>query len=180
MNALMKIWTKCFGGMEEIVNNIFLKKWELTKVISVAFGLDWNGNCNVDELCTHTRLHTHPALLEYNFRFQHKVLLCSYFTAEQMDFTGVWVSLSAIRADPGIVWHICSFSLPCLLENIVQHWTFVISKHSEKCCLTTEQILLDCFGLRIATLLKLSQSNIQEAGYFAWTEHNSKLETGAA
>lgn len=49
----------------------------------------------------------------------------------------------------------------------------MISKHSEKCCLTTEQILLDCFGLRIATLLKLSQSSIQEARYFEWNTNQS-------
>ena len=88
-------------------------------------------------------------------------------------FQGCWT-------DPGIVWHVYWFSLLCLLENIVQQWTFVISKHSEKCCLTTEQILLDCFGLRIATLLKLSQSSIQEARYFVWMEHKSELDLGAA
>lgn len=97
---------------------------------------------------------------------------------QDMYFTGVSVGFRAIGADPGIVWHFHSFSLPCLLENILQQWTFMISKHSEKCCLTTEQILLDCFGLRIATSLKLSQSNIQEARYFVWTEHKSKLEMG--
>lgn len=55
----------------------------------------------------------------------------------------------------------------------------VTSKHSEKCCLTTEQILLDCFGLRMATLLKLSQNGIQEARFFVWTERKSKLATRA-
>lgn len=83
-----------------------------------------------------------------------------------MHFTGVSVGLRALGANPGIVWHFHSFSLPCFLENILQPGTFMISKHSEKCCLTIEQILLDCFGLRIATLLKISQSSVQEARYF--------------
>lgn len=83
-----------------------------------------------------------------------------------MYFTGVSVGFRAIGADPGIIWHFHSFSLPCLLENILKQWTLMISKHLEKCCLTTEQILLDCFGLRIATSLKLSQSSSQEARYF--------------
>lgn len=58
-----------------------------------------------------------------------------------MHSSGVSVSFGAVRADPGIVWHVNWFSLPCLLENIVQQWTFAISKYSEECCLTTEQIL---------------------------------------
>lgn len=99
---------------------------------------------------------------------------------QDMHFTGVSVGLRALGANPGIVWHFHSFSLPCFLENILQPGTFMISKHSEKCCLTIEQILLDCFGLRIATLLKISQSSVQEARYFVWTEHKSKLEMGAA
>lgn len=99
---------------------------------------------------------------------------------QDMYFTGVSVGLRTIGVDPDIVWHFYSFSLPRLLENILQQWTFMISKHSEKCCLTTERILLDCFGLRTATLLKLSQSSYQEARYLVWTEHKSKLEMGAA
>lgn len=83
-----------------------------------------------------------------------------------MHFTGVMVSFKVTVADPGTVWHFYSFSLPHFLENILQQWTFMIFKPSEKCCLTTEQILLDCFGLRIATLLKLSQSSIQETRNF--------------
>lgn len=56
----------------------------------------------------------------------------------------------------------------------------VISKRSEKCYSTTEQIILDCFGLRITTLLTISQNSLQEARYFVWTEHKSKLEVGTA
>lgn len=39
MNILVKIWTKCFGSTEEIMNRIFLKNWELAKVLSATFGL---------------------------------------------------------------------------------------------------------------------------------------------
>lgn len=69
----------CFGNIEEIVNRIFLKNGELAKVIPATSGLDWNGNCKVDELCT-----PHTQLLEYNFRLQHEVVLCSYFTVEDI------------------------------------------------------------------------------------------------
>lgn len=137
-NTLTKIWTKCFGGIEEVVNNIFLKSWELTKIKSASLGLDWNGSCKVNELC--------------------------------------W-------PQPSLV-HLLVFLFPIdTFTLFAQEYCATVDLHgfqAEKCCLTTEQILLDCFGLRIATLVKLSQSVIQEARCFIWTEHKSKLEVGAA
>lgn len=122
-------------------------------------------------------MNTHAApLWEYSVQSQHQVVSCPIAQL----LSGVLVSFGAVGAEPGIGWHIGWFSLPCLLENIVQQWTFMIPKHSEKCCSTTEQILLDCFGWRIATLLKLSQSSIEEARYFLWMEYKSELEMGAA
>lgn len=131
---------------------------------------------------THSHSHTYTQCKSTISDFIMKLYHVPISQLRQWRHALFWIlgPFQGCRTDPGIFWHVYWFSLLCLLENIVQQWTFVISKHSEKCCLTTEQILLDCFGLRIATLLKLSQSSIQEARYFVWMEHKSELDLGAA
>lgn len=181
MKTLMKTWTKCFGGWKEAVNHLFFKNSGLIKVTSATFGLGWKSSCKVDESWRHTLTHIYSRKSTIS-HFSMKLYHVPISQLRQWRHALFWIlgPFQGCRTDPGIVWHVYWFSLLCLLENIVQQRTFVISKHSEKCCLTTEQILLDCFGLRIATLLKLSQSSIQEARYFVWMEHKSELDLGAA